>query len=449
MLTAAPIQPNERIDILDSLRGIAVLGILLMNMPYFALPSPAQFWDLGVLNEMGTINEKVWLVVTGVFNGTMRALFCVMFGAGIIMFTERKEKKIGGVMSADYYHRRHLWLMLFGLIHCYVLLWPGDYLFLYACCGLLLFTFRKLSSKGLLLAAAFCLLCMITRENVDLNRDKQIIITGEQISKIDTTVSKLSIEQKEKLATTLAFKNRSKLESRKLQMESNLRKVRGNYSDFYKYWSDFGFSIITTMLYTHIWDLLVFMFIGMAFYKNGVLTGTVSSKVYWIMLIAGFGAGLFLSWIRIDLMLQTEFNRYDYTKAAGFGFSEISRVLRSLGIFAFIMLLFKSGLFKWLFTLMKPVGRMAFTNYVTQSILMGAFFYGIGFSMFGKLERYEIYYVVGVAWIIQIAWSHLWLRYFQFGPFEWAWRQLTYWKRFPIKSKPTSIAAADVISSPI
>ena len=76
---------------------------------------------------------------------------------------------------------------------------------------------------------------------------------------------------------------------------------------------------------------------------------------------------------------------------------------------------------------------MAFTNYVTQSILMGLFFYGIGFGMFGKLQRFEIYYVVGITWIIQIIWSHLWFRYFQFGPFEWAWRQLTYWRRFPIK----------------
>ena len=79
MQAATPILQNERIDILDSLRGIAVLGILLMNIPYFALPSPAQFWDLVVMNEMGTINEKVWLAVTGVLNGTMRALFCVMF----------------------------------------------------------------------------------------------------------------------------------------------------------------------------------------------------------------------------------------------------------------------------------------------------------------------------------------------------------------------------------
>lgn len=82
---------------------------------------------------------------------------------------------------------------------------------------------------------------------------------------------------------------------------------------------------------------------------------------------------------------------------------------------------------------MRPVGQMAFTNYLAQSFLMGLFFYGIGFGMFGRLQRYEIYYVVAATWVIQIIFSHAWLRYFKFGPLEWIWRQLTYWKRLPIR----------------
>ena len=88
---------------------------------------------------------------------------------------------------------------------------------------------------------------------------------------------------------------------------------------------------------------------------------------------------------------------------------------------------------------MRPVGQMAFTNYLGQSFLMGLLFYGIGFGMFGKLQRYEIYYVVGITWIVQIIFSHIWLHYFQFGPLEWIWRQLTYWKRFPLR-RNTSFA---------
>jgi uncharacterized protein len=102
------------------------------------------------------------------------------------------------------------------------------------------------------------------------------------------------------------------------------------------------------------------------------------------------------------------------------------------------MLMYKSGWFKWFFALMKPVGQMAFTNYLMQSLVVGLYFYGIGFGNFGKLERHEIYYVVGIVWLVEIIWSHLWLAKFRFGPLEWAWRSLTYWKAQPIrKSVPT------------
>jgi uncharacterized protein len=433
MQTAIPVLGKERIDILDSLRGIAVLGILLMNIPYFALPDPTQFYDLIVLNELGTINEKVWLVITWIFNGTQRALFALLFGAGIILFTQRQEQKVAVPLSADYFFRRQLWLMAFGLFNFYILLWIGDYLFPYACCGMLLYTFRNVSAKSLLTGAAVCLLLMVARENLDLLRNKNIIYQGEQVAKLDTTVNKLSQTQKQQLDDMKTFKQRSTIDSRKKQMEVSLNMVRGNYSNLYKYQVNRGMDIFISLVYYQIWSLLLFMFIGMAFYKNGVLTGTADSKIYWLMFIIGLGGGLLLSWYRIELMIDYQFNRYEYTKNSLFNFSEIGRALRALGLFALIMLLYKSGWFKWLFALTRPVGQMAFTNYLAQSFLMGVFFYGVGFGMFGKLQRYEIYYVVAVTWVVQIIFSHIWLRYFQFGPLEWIWRQLTYWKKLPIR----------------
>jgi uncharacterized protein len=185
------------------------------------------------------------------------------------------------------------------------------------------------------------------------------------------------------------------------------------------------------------------MFLGMAFYKNGILTGNASSKLYWLMFIVGLGVGLFLSWARLQPSINYRFNEFDYVKNVRFEFYEISRTLRSLGIFALIMLLYKSGWFKWLFALMRPVGQMAFTNYLMQSLLCGLFFYGIGFGMYGQLQRYEIYYVVLAVWSIQIIWSHVWLRYYQFGPLEWLWRSLTYWKKQPFRKQIISNAFAD------
>lgn len=428
---AAPVQQQERIVILDALRGIAILGILLMNIPGFGLPVPAAYGDLSVMNEIGTINQKTWFVIDWSLEGSQRALFSMLFGAGIILFLSRQEKREEGLRPADYFFRRQLWLLVFGLFNAFVLLWFWDILFAYACCGMILFTFRKLSPKALLFAAFICLLLMTLRENADFYREKAMIHKGELVAQIDTTKTKLTDEQQEELGAMTAFKEKNSPEGKKKEMESSLRKVRGDYATFYAYQSERSFFIETIFFYVGIWDLLLFMFVGMAFYKNGVLTGNASTKVYWLLFIIGLGAGLVLSWFRLQPLIDHQFNKFEYIKNVKFEFYEISRTFRAIGIFGLIMLLYKSGWFKWLFSLMRPVGQMAFTNYLMQSLLVGLFFYGIGFGMFGKLQRYEIYYVVAATWLLQIIWSHIWLRYFRFGPLEWAWRSLTYWKKQP------------------
>jgi len=145
------------------------------------------------------------------------------------------------------------------------------------------------------------------------------------------------------------------------------------------------------------------------------------------------GAGLLLTWYRLQFMVDQQFSQFNIAKYKQVEFYEISRTLRSLGLFGFIMLLYKSGWFKWLFALLRPVGQMAFTNYLMQSLMCGLYFFGVGFGMMGKLQRYEIYFVVAAVWVIEIIWSHIWLRYFRFGPLEWCWRSLTYWKKQPMR----------------
>lgn len=428
---AAPVSQQDRITILDSLRGIAVLGILLMNITGFALPAPAYRNDLGVMNETGTVNQHVWFIIEWLFEGTQRALFSMLFGAGVILFLSRLEKKGDGLWPADYFFRRQLWLLAFGLIHAYVLLWFWEILFPYACCGMILFAFRKLSPKKLMIAAGICLLLMTLHENADLYKQKATIHRGEMIAKLDT--AGLSTEQGEQLQEMLTLKKKSSIESRKKEMENSLEKMQGNYRTIYKYQSERSFYMETAGMFNFIWDFLLFMFVGMAFYKNGILTGNASVKIYCLLLIIGLPVGLLLSYYRLQPMIGNQFNNFNYLKAVKFELYELSRAFRSLGFFGFIMLLYKSNLFKWLFNLMRPVGQMAFTNYLMQSILCGLFFYGIGFGYFGKLERYEIYFVVAAIWFIEIIWSHIWLKYFLFGPFEWLWRSLTYWKKQPLK----------------
>jgi uncharacterized protein len=284
-----------------------------------------------------------------------------------------------------------------------------------------------------MIAAGVCLLIMSLRENADLYREKAVIHRGELVASLATTKTKLSFEQKAYLQDMIALKEKATLESRKKEMENSLQKVRGDYGSFYKYQSGRSFYMETTGLFNFIWDFFVFMFLGMAFYKNGILTGKAPASLYWLMCIIGLAAGLLLSWYRLQPLVDYQYNLFNYTKNIKFELYELSRTVRAIGFFGLIMLLYKLNMFKWLFRLMQPVGQMAFTNYLMQSIMCGIFFYGIGFGYFGRLERYEIYFVVVAVWIIEIIWSHLWLRYFLFGPFEWLWRSLTYSKKQPFK----------------
>ena len=441
---AAPVSQPERIVILDSLRGIAILGILLMNIPGFALPEPASYGDPTVMNEIGTINFKTWYFIDWVLEGSQRALFSMLFGAGIILFISRQEKRLEGLWPADYFFRRQLWLMVFGLFNAFILLWFWDVLFHYACLGMIMFAFRRMSPKKLLIAAGICLLLHTARENVDFYRDKQMISKGEAVAAMDTTRTKLTDAQKEDLGAMTEFKEKFSAEGKKKRMEKSMRKVKGDYASFYKYQSERSFHTEVFYMYYGLWDVLLFMFLGMAFYKTGILMGNASAKIYWMMFIIGLGAGLALSWYRLQPMIDFKFNIFEYTKSVKIEFYQVSRSARAIGIFGLIMLLYKSGWFKWLFALMRPVGQMAFTNYLMQSFLVGLYFYGIGFGKFGELQRHEIYYVVAAVWVLQIILSHTWLRFFRFGPLEWLWRSLTYWKLQPFKKRPASETAPGV-----
>ena len=435
---AAPISQQERIIFLDSLRGIAILGILLMNIPGFGV-APSAISDFSV-QPQGTLNYYFWYVFgPGVFEGSMRGLFSMLFGAGMFIFVTRLEQRTTGLMPAELFMRRQLWLLVFGIFHAYVLCWFWDILYHYAICGIVLFAFRRLQPKKLFIAAGVCLLLMTVVENKDLYQRKSVIKKGELVAAIDTTKTKLTDKQKEQLEAMNGMKERSSPEAKKKRIEKQVAAMRGGYVEIYKERSKMAEESETSfMYYWAIWDVSLFMLLGLAFFKLKILQGEAKTKVYAWMTIIGLGLGLPLSYLFVINDVNHNFNWYEITKTKGFDFYEIQRFVHSIGIFGLIMLLYKAGWFKWLFALMRPVGQMAFTNYLTQSILCGFFFYGIGLGYFGKLEYHQLFYVVATVWIIQITWSHIWLRYFRFGPLEWCWRTLTYWKKQPFKKNKSN-----------
>jgi uncharacterized protein len=429
--TVAPVGDMDRFVILDSLRGIAVLAILLMNIPGFGLPHVAVS-DPSILGENGK-NYYTWYVIDGIFDSTQRGLFSILFGAGIILFINRLDKHLPGTQPAEYFFRRQLWLLLFGLINVFVLLFAVEILYAYALCGMLLFVFIRLSSKKLFVAALVCFLLSIARENKNLYYDKSIIAAGERAASIDSNSQSLSDAEHEALGKMEAFKQENSAKAKKKNFEKTVVMTRGSFRDMYKIQSEEGVASQTVGFYSFFWELVFFMLLGMGLYKTGVLTGLQPYKKYWLLLIIGFGIGLPLSYLYLQKEMRFDFNRYEIVKHSFFGFKQIHRFFRTMGFFGMFMLLYKSGWLKRLFELMQPVGKMAFTNYTMQSIICGAIFYGIGFGLFAQFQRHELYYIMAVIWIFQIVFSNLWLSRFRFGPLEWLWRCLTYWKLQPMR----------------
>jgi uncharacterized protein len=123
----------------------------------------------------------------------------------------------------------------------------------------------------------------------------------------------------------------------------------------------------------------------------------------------------------------------DQFRVAHRTFGEFRRVLITVGHASLVMLIFRSQVVPWLMKALANVGQMAFTNYLMQSIICTWFFFGYGFGYYNSLRFHQLYYVVFAVWIFQVIFSAIWLQFFRFGPFEWLWRSLTYWKMQPMK----------------
>ena len=146
-----PLQPSDRIHSLDIMRGIVLFGILLMNINGMGLAR--AYGDPTVSGGSTGWDLYTWIATNMLFEGTMRALFSLLFGVGMYILLDRLEKKGAGLKAADIYFRRLMWLLFFGLVHGYLLLWVGEILYSYALMGFLVFSFRNMAPKKLIFIA--------------------------------------------------------------------------------------------------------------------------------------------------------------------------------------------------------------------------------------------------------------------------------------------------------
>jgi uncharacterized protein len=419
-----PTQNTSRIDALDVIRGIALLGILLMNINGMGLPF--SYEDPSVLGHTEGLNYYVWLANELFFEGTMRGLFTILFGAGVILLTSRLMERGAGVSTADVYYRRIIWLFLFGLVNSWVFLWDGDILYAYGLFGFFLFPFRNLKVRNLLILAGALISIGIIWDIADYQNSKNLKIEAEQALLVKESGATLDKKAEE------SIKEWEEKSTKKTQEEiqEHIAGMQGNYFEIMQNKAEEIVWMQTWFQYRYgAWDILSFMFLGMAFFKMRILHGEKSIKFYLLLALIGYAIGLSLNYFEVTLITKGDFDSLAISQAHQT--YSIGRLFITLGHIGFFMLFIKSGILGFLQKRLAAVGRMAMSNYLMHSIITSIVF--LGFGLYGQLERYELYYVVFSIWVFQLITSVIWLKYFQFGPFEWLWRSLTYGKKQAFK----------------
>ncbi len=424
-----PVTKAARIAALDVLRGIAVLGILMMNITAFGLLKYAYGNPLADGGATGA-NMTAYVLIQVLFEGTMRGIFSLLFGASIVLLTERMEKAGAGIMAAEIHFRRMLWMMLFGIIHWTLMLWYGEILFAYSMCGMLLFSLRKLKPQIQLLMGAVLLIGAAgfqTMTYYDTAATKTAAVAAQAVkasgAKLDAKQSE-AIEAWDKTVSHTMPTPEAAEELRDIHSGSYLNAVSGQFESSYDFqWTGAPFWLI--------FDMIPFMLIGMALLNFGVLGATAPARTYGMMVVAGYGVGIPLGIYELNLVLDAHFDALAFAEADRT--YQISRLAMVIGHLGLALLAIRGGFLPSVQRALAATGQMALSNYLMQTIICTALFYGFGFGLYGAFERYQLYGVVAAIWVAELIWSPIWLRYFRFGPFEWLWRSLTYWQLQPMR----------------
>ena len=436
-----PVAETNRVKLIDALRGIALLGILVMNIPGFAMP---DYWWESFSNDPSKFNFWLGAFISIILEGKMRAMFGMVFGAGVLLFVSTKEQ--AGRPVHGLFYRRMLWLVLFGIIHAHLILWIGDILYLYGVCGMLVYLLRNVRPNYLVLAIPLVAVVDFTAGTLHYQsvRAKRIAYVGAKKAQAE---NRTLTGAQAKALTEWREIEKSMVPNRE-DAKANTAKMKSNYSTVASYLRPLAFQWQTKFLPLEIWDSVALMLLGLAMLKWGFLTGSWSTQSYWRVVGIGYGAGLplvtysfyhgFLNFSTLEANLARmeqvpiEWVRLIYP---------FQRMFLVMAHAAAIILIYKSRFAKDLFRRLEAVGRMAFTNYITHSVICTLFFFGYGLNYFGELEYYQLYYLVVVIWTLQLIISPVWLRYFYFGPLEWLWRSLTYWRTQPMKRQEAAVPA--------
>ena len=430
----APVLPTERIEAVDTLRGFAVLGILMINIWFFALPEQVMY-SPAAAGGSDALNLGVWAVVSSLFQQKFMALFSMLFGAGVILMYDRIEATNRPFKSI--YYRRILWLLAIGLVHAY-LIWWGDILFSYAVCGLLLYLFRRISARKLIIIGALVILVPIPLflgMGAGISYIRDTARQAEQ--KLDEGAA---LTDKEKTMRDIWADVGQQFDPPPHMIEEAIEKRRSGFLTVSAVRAVQSITNQTFVLFAYtLWRAGGLMLIGMGLLRRRVLTGERSHRFYLIQMLAGFGIGLPIVIYGSSYLWSTGFSPIAGLYVMG-GIDYVGSVFLTLGYIGLVMLAVQSGWLTGLQRRLAAVGRMALSNYLFHSVVFTLVFNGYGLGLFGYFNRFALLGFVFAMWVFQLYVSPVWLRHYRFGPAEWLWRSLTYRSRQPMRRTPPAPA---------
>jgi uncharacterized protein len=426
---AEPVRPGQRIAALDVLRGFALLGILVMNIGDFALHEGFDYHPTSIGN-IGKLSLVLWAVRFVLFEGKMRAIFSMLFGAGVILLTSRLEKRGDGAVAGDIFLRRNMWLTLIGVLHAFFLWW-GDILYFYGMTALLfLYPWRKLKAKTLLIAGTAVVLFGVGYQTIRLESRLRLAQRAETAKRLQAAGQSLGEEQQEDVKAWDKIVARQRPDPKELEQET--AEMRGAYGSVFRHNAPIVIDEQGAAFYRFgFLDSLGMMLLGMGLLHAGFLTGKWKTRAYvWTALI-GYGVGLPLGAAGTWQAWRHGFESLALLRWLLLPY-DVQRVFVGMAHAAVVLLVVNAGAMKWVTRPLAAVGQTALSNYLGTTVICTLIFDGWGFGLFGKLQFYQLFYVVAGIWTVNLAVSVLWLKYFRFGPVEWLWRSLTYWKMQPM-----------------
>lgn len=393
MIKTSLLPNSDRIQSVDILRGVAVLGILIMNIQSFSMIS-ATYINPNAFGDLTGINKTSWVISHVLADQKFMTIFSMLFGAGIILFSENIEQK--GYRPTRFYYRRLFWLFTIGLIHAYIF-WHGDILVAYAACGALAFLFRRLSPWVLL--ALGLIIFSVPSFNFWLFGKSMEMWPPEVVSSLNDGWA-------------------PGLEA----IRGEITALKGGIKEqlIWRIPETFKMQTFVFMIW-YGWRVFAMMLIGMSFFQFGIFSGIFSKKVYLILATVTLPLGILLILAGVIKNFANGWS-VEYSMFFGWQWNYIGSLFVAIAYVAIVM--FLSKVFK--LSLLAKVGKLAFTNYLLMTLICTTLFYGHGFGWFGSIERNEQLMIVLAIWAVLILFSYFWLKRYYFGPVEWLWRYLTY-----------------------